>query len=86
MVRGWKFWILKEEELYYPCILVAKTKALISFAATAKLICALVFAYADCLFSHAVAQIQMFYMIMCVKSLYEHEKRVLKRKKKYNVI
>ena len=31
---------------------VAKTKALISFAVTAKLICAFVFAYADCWFSH----------------------------------
>ena len=33
---------------------VAKTKALISFAVTAKLICAF-FAYADCWFSHAAA-------------------------------
>ena len=32
---------------------VAKTKALII---TAKLICAFVFAYADCWFSHVVAQ------------------------------
>ena len=31
---------------------VAKTKALISFAVTAKLICVFVFAYADCWFSH----------------------------------
>ena len=31
---------------------VVKTKALISFAVTAKLICAFVFAYADCWFSH----------------------------------
>ena len=38
-------------------IRVAKTKALISFAVTAKLICAFVFAYADCWFSHVVAQI-----------------------------
>ena len=38
-------------------IYVAKTKALISFAVTAKLICAFVFAYADCWFSHALAQI-----------------------------
>ena len=30
---------------------------LISFAVTAKLICAFVFAYADCRFSHAAAQI-----------------------------
>ena len=37
-------------------IRVAKTKALISFAVTAKLICAFVFAYADCWFSHAAAQ------------------------------
>ena len=36
---------------------VAKTKELISFAVTAKLVCAFVFAYANCLFSHAVAHI-----------------------------
>ena len=39
---------------------VAKTKALISFAATAKLICVFVFAYAKCWFSHDAAQ-----MISC---------------------
>ena len=33
-------------------IRVAKTKALIGFAVTAKLICVFVFAYADCWFSH----------------------------------
>ena len=38
-------------------IRVAKTKALISFAVTAKLICVFVFAYADCWFSHGVAHI-----------------------------
>ena len=37
-------------------ICVAKTKALISFAVTAKLICAFVFAYAKTRFSHDVAQ------------------------------
>ena len=52
MVRGWKFWIYKVEELYYN---LAKTKALISFAFTAKLICAFVFSYANCWFSHAKA-------------------------------
>ena len=36
---------------------VAKTKALISFAVTAKLICVFVFAYAECWFSHAAAQL-----------------------------
>ena len=38
-------------------IRVVKTKALISFAATAKLICVLVFAYAKSRFSHDEAQI-----------------------------
>ena len=38
-------------------IRVVKTKALISFAVTAKLICAFVFAYANCWFSHAKALI-----------------------------
>ena len=36
-------------------IRVAKTKTLISFAVTAKLICVFVFAYADCWVSHEVA-------------------------------
>ena len=35
---------------------VAKTKPLISFAFTLKLICAFVFANADCWFSDAAAQ------------------------------
>ena len=38
-------------------ILVAKTKALISFAVTAKLICVFVFAYAKSRFSHNEAHI-----------------------------
>ena len=38
-------------------IRVAKTKALISFAVTAKVICAFVFAYANCWFSHAMTQL-----------------------------
>ena len=41
------------------CIVrVAKTKALISSAVTAKLICGFVFANADCWFSHEAAQMQ----------------------------
>ena len=36
---------------------VAKTKVLISFAVTAKLICTFVFAYANSWFSHAKAQV-----------------------------
>ena len=39
---------------------VAKTKALISFAVTAKLICAFVFAYAKSRFSHNEAHIILF--------------------------
>ena len=38
-------------------IRVAKTKVLISFAVTAKLICAFVIAYAKCWLSHDVAHI-----------------------------
>ena len=49
---------------------VAKTKALISFAVTAKLICAFVFSYADCWFSHGAAhlchlQLFAFWVILC---------------------
>ena len=40
---------------------VAKTKALISFAATAKLICVFVFAYAKSRFSHDAAQMVSLY-------------------------
>ena len=41
----------------YPRVYVAKTKALISFAVTAKLICVFVFAYAKIRFSHNEAHI-----------------------------
>ena len=54
MARGLKFRIWKEEGLYY--FYVAKTKELIGFAVTAKLICVFVFAYAKCWFSHDAAQ------------------------------
>ena len=37
---------------------VAKTKVLISFAVTVKLICVFSFAHADCWFSHAEAHIK----------------------------
>ena len=42
---------------------VAKTKALISFAATAKLICIFVFSYANCWFSHDMAQMLINYIL-----------------------
>ena len=41
-------------------ICVAKTKALISFAVTAKLICVFVFAYAKSQFSHDAAHMFIF--------------------------
>ena len=44
-------------------IIVMKTKVLISFAVTAKLICAFVFANADCLFSHGAAQTLITFVI-----------------------
>ena len=40
-------------------IRVAKTKTLISFAVTAKLICVFVFAYAKSRFSHDAAHMQI---------------------------
>ena len=52
-VRSLKFRFKKKRNY---TIHVAKTKALISFAVTEKLIWAFVFAYADCWFSHAAAQ------------------------------
>ena len=39
---------------------VAKTKALISFAVSAKLIRAFVFSYADCSFSHEAVHIYLW--------------------------
>ena len=56
MARGLKFRIQKAEGLYYPC---SETKALISFAVTAKLICVFVYAYTKTRFSHDEAQIIM---------------------------
>ena len=54
MARGLNFVFRKKR---YYTIQVAKTKALISFAVTAKLICVFVFAYADCWFSHDAARL-----------------------------
>ena len=53
--------IEKVEDLYYLC---SENKALINFAVTAKLICAFVFAYADCWFSHAAAHILCIVIII----------------------
>ena len=50
--RSLKFWSQVEEELYYPS---SENKG--ADQVTAKLICAFVFAYADCWFSHGAAHI-----------------------------
>ena len=54
MARGLKLVQLMDCSIY-----VAKTKALISFAVTAKLICVFVLAYAKSRFSNDAAQILM---------------------------
>ena len=54
--RSLKFWNCT--------IRVAKTKALISFAVTAKLICVFVLAYADCWFSHEAAHISVLWNLI----------------------
>ena len=52
MARGLNFRFRKKRDC---TIYVAKTKTLISFAVTAKLICVFVFAYAKWWFSHEAA-------------------------------
>ena len=48
---------------------MAKTKALISFAVTAKLICVFVFAYADCLLSCALLRL-ILYLVCAITSCF----------------
>ena len=52
-----------EEGFYYP---YSETKALISFAVTAKLISAFVFAYANCWFSDAAVQMSPQYFLVSI--------------------
>ena len=54
-------------------IYVAKTKALINFAVTAKLICVFVFAYAKIPFSHDVANMVLFACCFVKKVCKERE-------------
>ena len=60
-LEAWNFGFRKERKCTTK---VAKTKALISFAATAKLICVFVFAYAKIRFSHVAAHIISFVEIL----------------------
>ena len=57
-LEAWKFGFRKKRKC---TIKVAKTKALISFAVTAKLICVFVFAYAKIRFSHVAAHIRAWW-------------------------
>ena len=58
--------MLNLESIGIVLISVAITKALISFALTAKLICVFVFAYAKCWFSHDMAQF--------IRAMEDHQK------------
>ena len=60
-LETWNFGFGKQRDC---TIQVAKTKALISFAVTAKLICVFVFAYAKIQFSHVAAQ--LWYWILSI--------------------
>ena len=62
--RRLKFWIYEEERLYYLC---NENNGLISCAVTAQLICAFVFAYADCWFSDPAAQIVPRFLLVIKK-------------------
>ena len=58
MDRSLKFWILEEEELYYPC---SENKGADQLCrVTAQLICAFVFAQAKIWFSHDSAEVELF--------------------------
>ena len=57
---------------------VAKTKALISFTVTAKLICVFVFAYAKSRFSHDTAhRIHKIFKMACICQNKFHENTIL---------
>ena len=66
LLEAGNFRFRKEENC---TIRVAKTMALISFAATAKLICAFAFAYADCWLSCAASHLLIRVPWICSKDL-----------------
>ena len=57
-------------------IYVAKTKALIRCAGTAKLICVFVFAYVDCWLSYVAALLCCFCKYHCAQKMYYDSKSV----------
>ena len=59
-----------------------KTKALISDAVTAKLICVFVFAYANCWFSHDAALSYFKMFICCDRVGLDSKKRIFSEKRR----
>ena len=67
-LEAWNFELRKQRDC---TIQVAKTKALISFAVTSKLICVFVFAYAKIRFSHVAAHFMaqnIYLFLVAIKS------------------
>ena len=79
-LEAWKFGVRKSRKC---TIRVAKTRALISFAVAAKLICVFVFAYAESRFSHDAAP----FIIRFVRSIISMlQKLYFPRKAVYHLI
>ena len=70
IARSLKFRMKEEEGLYYPCR-ENKGAGQISFAVTAKLVCAFVFAYAKIQFSYAAAHLSpvLYYQIFALEGM-----------------
>ena len=66
---GWRLEISDLDRRGIVLSIVAKTKALISCAVTAQLICVFVFAYAKSLFSHNKAQIMIVIHLLDICAL-----------------
>ena len=56
VARSIKFWMKKEEGLYYPC---SENKGMDQLRGYAKLVCTFVFAYTKYWFSHDTAHIML---------------------------
>ena len=82
-LEAWNFRFRKERD---GTIYVANTKALISFAVTAKLICFFVFAYAKCWFSHDATHIGTCYADEVLKSTHNLCYRAILRKIMYTPV
>ena len=70
-----------EERFLHSTLRVAKTKALISCAVTAQLICVFVFAYAKLLFSHDAVILVIFFNNVCISVKYLTRRGFVRRRK-----